>query len=95
MTLPLPAQITRTMVRNGRQGITGVILAGGKSRRMGKDKAFLEFSGKPLFERVLEMFRESVHRILEEPAHPGKKGTSFVNIRTPEEFARLGKRLSS
>lgn len=30
---------------------------------MGKDKAFLEFSGKALFERVLEIFRESFDRI--------------------------------
>ena len=37
---------------------TGVILVGGKSRRMGVDKAFMEFDGKPLFERVLEVFRE-------------------------------------
>ena len=95
MTLPLPAQITRTMVRNGRQGITGVILAGGKSCRMGKDKAFLEFSGKPLFERVLEMFRERFHRILEELARLDKEGTSFLNVNTPGEFARIGKRLSS
>jgi len=38
--------------------ITGLLLVGGKSRRMGRDKAFLEIAGKPLFERVLEAFRE-------------------------------------
>ena len=65
------------MGMDNRQDITGVILVGGKSRRMGKDKAFLEFSGKPLFERVLEMFRERFHRILEELARLDEEGTSF------------------
>ena len=44
--------------------ITGVILVGGKSSRMGRDKAFLQVAGKPLFERVLEVFRESFDRIV-------------------------------
>ena len=44
--------------------ITGVILVGGKSRRMGRDKAFLQIVGKTLFERVLEIFRESFDRIV-------------------------------
>lgn len=44
--------------------ITGVILAGGKSRRMGRDKAFLEVAGQPLIERVLDVFRASFDRIV-------------------------------
>ncbi len=38
--------------------ITGVILAGGKSRRMGRDKATLELSGSTLFESIANVFIE-------------------------------------
>ncbi len=34
--------------------VSAIILAGGQSRRMGRDKAFIEFEGKPLIQRVLE-----------------------------------------
>src|SRR6185295_15703275 len=33
-------------------GMTGVVLAGGKSRRMGRDKRFLDLGGMSLIERV-------------------------------------------
>jgi molybdopterin-guanine dinucleotide biosynthesis protein A len=34
--------------------VSAVILAGGESRRMGHDKAFIDFGGAPLIERVIE-----------------------------------------
>lgn len=35
--------------------ITGILMVGGESRRMGRNKAFLEIDGKPLIERSLEV----------------------------------------
>jgi len=52
------------MIQKRFHNITGVILIGGKSRRMGRDKAFLEVAGKPLFERVLEVFRKSFAKVV-------------------------------
>lgn len=34
--------------------VSAIILAGGQSRRMGRDKAFLELDGKPLIAHVIE-----------------------------------------
>ena len=38
--------------------MTGAILSGGKSRRMGKDKAFIPVDGAAIIERALAVFRE-------------------------------------
>jgi molybdopterin-guanine dinucleotide biosynthesis protein A len=44
--------------------MTGIVLAGGESRRMGRDKAFLTLDGIPLIERVLRPLRAVFPRII-------------------------------
>jgi molybdopterin-guanine dinucleotide biosynthesis protein B/molybdopterin-guanine dinucleotide biosynthesis protein len=44
--------------------VTGVILAGGRSSRMGRDKAVLELGGVSFFERILSVFRSLFPHVL-------------------------------
>lgn len=57
--------------------VTGVILVGGKSSRIGREKAFLPVGGVPVFERVLDVLRKHLEKVI------------LVGDR-PERFAKYG-----
>lgn len=57
--------------------ITGVLFAGGESKRMGQNKAFLEIGGKPLLERNLEVLDSICSEVL-------------ISCREPEQYSGYG-----
>jgi molybdopterin-guanine dinucleotide biosynthesis protein A len=59
------------------QDMAGVILAGGKSRRFGKNKSFIRINGTPLIERVVTVMASIFEYRL-------------LVTNTPEEYAYLG-----
>jgi molybdenum cofactor guanylyltransferase len=65
-----------------RRAATGVIMAGGKSSRMGTDKSLLEVGGTPLIEHIAGQLRPHFAELL-------------VSANDPEKYAFLGLRVVS
>ena len=57
--------------------VTGIILAGGQSRRMGRDKAFLPFGRGLLIERVIEVIQQVTAEVI-------------LITNSPEQYRRFG-----
>jgi FdhD protein len=70
-------------------GITGAILAGGRSRRMGKNKALMQIGGQPLIQLVYEKMARLFSEILLVTNEPDDY--SFLPCRTiPDLFPGAG-----
>jgi len=52
--------------------LDGIVLAGGKSRRLGADKALLEFGGAPLLQIVVERVSQVCGRVIVALDRPGR-----------------------
>ncbi|MEW4468015.1 molybdenum cofactor guanylyltransferase [Parasphingorhabdus sp. JC815] len=55
-----------------------VILAGGQSRRMGRDKATLQFDGQRLIDRAIARYQSSVDRIFLSATHDFDTGLDYI-----------------
>lgn len=67
---------------------TGVLLAGGKSTRMGRDKALMEVDGKPLLLHGVERLRPHVRELLV-VGDPRKYGGLVPGV-LPDEIPGMG-----
>lgn len=67
---------------------TGVVLAGGKSTRMGQDKALLEVDGKPLLLHAIEKLKPHIRELFV-IGEPRKYGHIWPDV-MPDEIPGLG-----
>jgi len=67
---------------------TGVVLAGGKSTRMGQDKALMEVDGKPLLLHAIEKLKPHVRELLV-IGEPRQYGHIWPDV-MPDEIPGLG-----
>jgi len=65
--------------------LSAVIIAGGESRRMGQDKAWLEVSGRSLLAHAVSTARDSG---IEEVLISGRAGADYSTLRCPVVFDR-------
>ena len=68
--------------------ITGIVLAGGKSRRMGKDKAFIELNGKSLLSLAIDLLTPFCDEIIVSANSDIHKNSTYRIIK--DEIQDLG-----
>lgn len=55
------------------ENVTGIIIAGGKSKRIGKDKAFIHYNGKRLIEHSILLMQSICKEVIISANHPDYK----------------------
>jgi molybdopterin-guanine dinucleotide biosynthesis protein A len=70
--------------------ITGIILAGGKSNRMGKDKGLCSFNGKPLVEYAINSLKPLCHNIIISANNNLDKYSKYGIQVVPDDIKNIG-----
>ncbi len=68
--------------------LTGIILAGGKSTRIGKDKAFITFQGKMLIEHSIALMQRICDEVIISANHP--RYETFGLPVVPDNYPSIG-----
>jgi molybdopterin-guanine dinucleotide biosynthesis protein A len=71
-----------------RSELTGIVLAGGKSSRMGSEKGLVRFRGKPLVQYGIDLLVRYAGRVLISTVHPGYNRFGLETV--PDDFAGRG-----
>lgn len=76
-----------------RERAAAIVLAGGKSSRMGEDKSLLPIQGKPMIERLYENLRRNFDQVLISSGEPEKYaflGAPVIPDKFPEQGPLMG-----
>jgi molybdenum cofactor guanylyltransferase len=85
--MPIARRVGRVPTHREEQPrLTGLVLAGGQSRRMGRDKTRIEVAGVPLVRRVADRLGEVCERVLVASGD----GSSFIDIGLEEVADPVG-----
>jgi len=68
--------------------ITGIILAGGKSKRMGTDKALLKLDGNTLLDKAIDLCKSVCNQVIISSNNPEHKRMGYQVI--PDEIEECG-----